>query len=239
MSRQSDPMDFRFLASRRKGVVAFATNQMTGVPEPKVVNFFTGLSLYVLVTGIENARNEEVVDRDEQGRETKRLETKGELRDYIARFDRDGSYRGSMKLDSNFHPVQLAAFDSGSLVIAGLDENRIPRIGLLNSSGQLLKYLKLPKDITDTSKSAERSFARSGLPAPVDVIAMFAQFYSNRGNVLLVRAGTATPIYEIRESGEVRAVRVKIPKWFDGGPSHPFRPQLVHRSPWRPVRSPK
>jgi hypothetical protein len=40
---------------------------------------------------------------------------------------------------------------------------------------------------------------------------MFAQFYSYNGNVLLVRFGTAIRVYEVRDSGEVRAVRVKIP----------------------------
>jgi hypothetical protein len=40
---------------------------------------------------------------------------------------------------------------------------------------------------------------------------MFAQFHAYNGNMLLVRAAIETPIYEIRESGEVRAVRVKLP----------------------------
>jgi hypothetical protein len=106
-----------------KGVITFATDQMSDIPEPRVENFFVGTSgLYALVAGIERARKEEVIDRDEQGREWRRIETKGEPRYYIARFDRDGSYRGSLKLDFKFHPIQLAAFDSGSFVMAGTDE---------------------------------------------------------------------------------------------------------------------
>ena len=74
-----------------------------------------------------------------------------------------------------------------------------------------MKYLQLPKDITENPKRAEKSFASSGLSASVDVIAILAQLHPYNGNVLLVRVGSATPIYEIRESGEVRPVRVKIP----------------------------
>jgi hypothetical protein len=206
------PDGLQILGFTPKGVIAFATNQMTDIPEARATDFFvTDSALYVLVTGIENARKEEIIYKDEAGQEKKRLETKGDSRDYIARFDRDGSYRGSLKLDFNFHPIQFAAFDSGSFVVAGLDESRVPRVGLLNSNGQLVKYLQLPKDITDKPKSAEKSFATSGLSASVDVIAMFAQFHAYSGNMLLVRAGSETPIYEIRESGEVRTVRVKIP----------------------------
>jgi hypothetical protein len=206
------PDGLQILGITPKGIIAFATNQMTDIPQPTASNFFVGSTgFYILVRGIENARKEEVIEKDEQGREWKRLKTKGESIDYIARFDRDGSYRGSLKLDNNFHPMQLAAFSSGTFVIAGLDEDRIPRVGLFNSGGQLVKYLQLPKDITDDPKRAEKSFANSELSASVDVIAMLAQLYPYNGNVLLVRAGSATPIYEIRESGEVWPVRVKIP----------------------------
>src|SRR5262249_26196038 len=122
-----------------------------------------------------------------------------------------GSYRGSLKLDSNFHPMQLAAFSSGTFLIAGLDEDKIPRVGLFNSGGKLVKYLQLPRDITDDAKRAGEAFASSGLSASANVIALLSQLYPYNENVLLIRSGSVTPIYEIRESGEVRPVRVKIP----------------------------
>jgi hypothetical protein len=196
-----------------KGIVTFTTSQMTDIPEPSPRNVYVSSSgIYILVTGLENVRNEEVTVKNADGQETKRTEKKGDSRDYIARFDRDGSYKGALKLDSDLHPVQLATFDSGIFVVAVVDPNKTPRVGLLNSSGQLLKFLQLPKDITDRQKSAEKSFAAaSGQSASTDVIAMLSQFYSSNGNVLLIRAGNVTPIYEIRESGEVRPVRLKIP----------------------------
>lgn len=200
---------WEILGFTSKGVVTFVKSQMTDIPQPRIENFFVGSSVYVLVTGIENARQEEVVYTDEEGKPLKRLETKGEPRNYIARFDRDGSYRGALKLDSDFHPLQVAAFDSGTFVAAGLDGSKKPQVALLNSRGQILKYLEMPKNLERT-KRAEKSSSKSGVAWPTDVIAMFTQLYSDDGLVLLVRAGT-TLIYEIQESGEVRAVSTMLP----------------------------
>lgn len=196
---------WEILGFTSKGMVTFAKSQMTDIPQPTINNFFVGSSVYVLVTGIENARQEEVVATDEDGKPVKFLRTKGEPRDYIARFDRDGSYRGALKLDSDFHPLQLAAFDSGTFVAAGLDGSKKPQVALLNSSGLILKYLEMPKNL-ESVKSGEKSFPESG----GDVIAMFTQLYSDDGLVVLVRDGTRL-IYEIQESGEVRAVKAMLP----------------------------
>ncbi|HKW19600.1 MAG TPA: hypothetical protein VJO35_18975 [Terriglobales bacterium] len=196
---------WEILGFTSKGVITFATSQMTDIPQPRIENFYVGSSVYVLVTGLDNARQEEVVDTDEEGKPVKFVRTKGDPIDYIARFDRDGSYRGALKLDSDFHPLQVAAFDSGTFVAAGLDGSNKPRVALMNSSGQILKYLEMPKNL-ESVKSSERSFSDSGS----DVIAMFTQVYSDNKLVLLVRAGT-TLIYEIQESGEVKAVKAMLP----------------------------
>jgi hypothetical protein len=196
------------VAFTQKGVVMFATNQMTDIPEPQMgPTFVAGSAVYAVVTGVENAKKEEVTGNDEAGKEVTWTKTNGESRSYIARFDSDGSYRGALKLDTGFQPAQLAAFGSGDFAAVGVDESKTLRVGVMNSRGQLWEYLQLPKDITDRPK---KSFDRIG-SASVDVIAMFASFSSYHGNVLLVSSGDVAPIYEIRETGELRAVRVKAP----------------------------
>ena len=104
--------------------------------------------------------------------------TVGERRYYIARFDLDGTYRGAMKLDRGFRTLQLAVFGSGDFAVTGVDENEKPEVEILNSTGQLLAYLNLPKDITEKPERAEKSFEKLGVgEASIDVIAMFAAFY--------------------------------------------------------------
>jgi hypothetical protein len=200
----------------KKGVVTFSTSQMTDIPEPRIGRMFMGeTSLYVLVEGTENAKQEEFVSEDETGKETKRSRTVGERRDYIARFDLDGTYRGAVKLDRGFRTMQLAVFGSGDFAIAGTNENEKAEVQILNSTGQLLAYLNLPKDITEKPERAEKSFEKLGIgDASIGVIAMFAAFYPYHGNVLLVRSGDLSPIYEIREGGEARSVRIKSPDGF-------------------------
>lgn len=195
----------------KKGVVTFSTSQMTDIPEPRPGRMFMGeTSLYVLVQGTENAKKEQVVSEDENRKEIKRSRTVGERGYYIARFDLDGTYRGALKLDRGFRTLQLAVFGSGDFAVAGVDENEKPQVEILNSTGQLLAYLNLPKDITEKPERAEKSFEKLGVgEASVDIIAMFAAFYPYHENVLLVRSSDLSPIYEIREGGEARSVRVK------------------------------
>jgi hypothetical protein len=201
-------------AFTKKGVVTLATNDMTEIPEPNMTSIFIGDSaLYALVSGVDNAKKVVVTEHDENGEELKLSRTVGERRDFIARFDLDGSYRGSIKLDAGFRPMQIAVFGSGDFAVAGVDEESVPRAWILNARGQFLTYLELPNDITDyRRKNVEKNFADSeGLDAATDVIAMFAAFYAYHGNILLVRSGNVSPIYEIREGGEAREVRVKAP----------------------------
>ena len=101
-----------------KDGVTFTIHPIEGVSDFRVSNFFIGSStVYLLVTGYENARKEEETIEDVNGQETKRAVTRGDLRHYIARYDGDGTYRSALKLDPGFDPMQLAAFDSGSFQI--------------------------------------------------------------------------------------------------------------------------
>lgn len=188
---------------------------MTEIPEPSVGDFFVSDSeVYILVTGIKNAK-EETFTEIHHGKEVRRTRKIGETHQYIARFSTDGSYKGAVSLDFPFRVIQIAAFDSGSFLIAGVDNNKVPRVAELDSSGQLQNYIKLDKDITDRQKATETAFKKTfGLDASADIIAMYAQFRPYHGNILLVRIHTDTPIYEIRDGGEARAVKVKAPEGF-------------------------
>jgi hypothetical protein len=202
------------IAFKNKSVVTFAMNQMTDTPDPHMGPVFvTDSQIYAIVSGTENAKKEEVISHDEAGKEIKYSRTIGDPRHYIARFDSDGTYRGALKLDAGFKPIQIAAFGSGDFAVGGVDENDTPRVAVLNSRGGFVEYLELPKDISDRPKSTAKAFDQA-MGASADspaVIAMFASFRSYNGNVLLVRSGSVAPVYEIRETGAARAVKIKSP----------------------------
>jgi len=193
-------------------LITLARWQVTDIPDPQFANFtIDSGSVYVLVNALENAKEEKVPYTDERtGKEAAWTRKTGERLQYIARFDRDGQYRGSTKLDHQLRVMQLGVFPSGTFAVAGVDETKTPRVALLSSSGVLIKFLDLGKDITDKPKSATSSFSTAiGADASPDVIAMFAQFYRSGDKLLLVRSITTTPVFEIRDSGEVHAIRVQ------------------------------
>lgn len=207
------PHEISILRFGPKEIVTFSASKITDVASPTTVDdFVSGSRLYMLVEG--DAHKEEVVKQLEDGSQKVHWETKEEPRSYIARFDEDGSYRGSVKLDLPFRPKRLSGFDSGGFVAAGFDEGKIWRVALLDSSGSLLKYVEFPKENEKSpEKSFERSFGTSAGDSNVgsSLFAALAGFFPYHGSVLYVRGHSGAPIYEISESGEVRVIKIKAP----------------------------
>lgn len=193
------------------GIVTFGTNKINDISSPALVRAFVASSgVYALVEGMENAEEEEHVVTLEDGKELRYRRTEGDTRYYIARFDSDGSYKGSLKLDSDFLPIQAAAFEGGNFLVGGLDAGKTPRIALLDSYGQVLKFLQLPKDKAEMPKPDKKSSDIE--PGSSEALAMLAQFVPYRADILFKRNLTDSLIYEISESGEARAVKIKVPE---------------------------
>jgi len=207
------PHDISILRLGPKEIVTFSASKISDVTDPTAVDDFVSDSrLYMLVEG--DAPKEKVVKRLEDGSQETYWETKGELRSYIARFDSDGSYKGALKLDLPFHATRLSGFESGGFIAAGFDEGKIWRVGLLDSSGSLLKYVDFPKEKEQSSeKTFEKSFGSTAADPGVvsGTFADFASFLPYHRSVLYVRGHSVAPIYEIRESGEVRMIKIRAP----------------------------
>ncbi len=209
------PRDISVLRLGPKEIVTFSVNKITDVAEPTMADdFISGSSLYMLVEG--DAHKEKVVKQLEDGNREVYWETKGEPRSYIARFDSDGSYKGSLKLDLPFHATRLSGFESGGFVAAGFDEGKVWRVALLDSSGTMLKYVDFPKEKEKSpEKSFERSFGNTGDSGAISfMFAALASFFPYHGSVLYVRGHSGAPIYEIQESGEVRTIKIKAPSGY-------------------------
>jgi hypothetical protein len=199
-----------------KGIVPFLTGQMNDIPTPFAHGGFVSQSaVYVGVDGIENPEQEDKTVEDAQGHKLKLRKTKGEQHRYIARFDKDGAYKGALKLGLPFYVAVFAAFESGTMVAQGLDENKIPRIGLLDSSGQLIRYLPLEKDMSAASEIPKKEISYGGAQADAGSIVMTSTFTPSNSKMLFLRSLASMRVYEIQESGEVRAVKIKAPDGYD------------------------
>src|SRR5262249_54610748 len=135
-----------------KGIVTFETNKISDIIEPKwVADFASDSELDMLIEG--NTRTEQRSKKTENGEDEVYWETTGERRYYIARFDADGSYKGALKLDLPFRPMQLSGFSSGDFLVTGPDDRHVIRLALLDSSGQLLRDIEFANE---SQESAEK-----------------------------------------------------------------------------------
>jgi hypothetical protein len=197
-----------------KGIVSFASDKMSDIPTPIAAREFISQSgVYLGVEGTENPKQETEILEDQEGRKLELHRTTGEKHSYIARFDKDGTYKGGIKLDLPFYAYTLAAFASGGLVAQGLDENKIPRVALLDSSAQLIRYLQLSKDMSAVSEIPKEDLKLDDgtTAADVAVVAMSSNFTAFNGKILFLRSLAGSRVYEIQESGQVRMVTIKPP----------------------------
>ena len=207
------PRSIEILKFDPNGIVTFETGKITDIVEPKwIADFVSDSTLYMLVEG--DTRTEQHTKKFDDGKEGTYWDTKGEPHYYIAQFDSDGSYKGASKLDLPFRPTRLSGFASGSFLTTGFDENKMLRIALLDSRGQLLRYIEFPKEKQEPAeKTVERSL---GLAASPEVAAMtlsgLVSFFPYQGNVLYVRGRSGAPIYEISAGGEAKSLKIKAPE---------------------------
>jgi hypothetical protein len=217
VDRTFPPHSIEVLKFDPKGIVTFETSKITDIAEPKwIADFVSDSTLYMLIEG--DAHTEQVTRKPEwlNGKEAVSWETKGEPHYYIAQFDPDGSYKGASKLDLPFRPTRLSGFRSGSFLTTGLDDSKKLRVALLDSRGQLLRYIEFPKEKQEAAeKIIERSFSFTESPdsAPT-TLAGLASFFPHQGNVLYVRSRSGAPIYEITAGGEAKAVKIKSPEGY-------------------------
>jgi hypothetical protein len=199
-----------------KGIVPFLSSQMTDIPTPSARSAFISDSIvYVEADSIENPEEKVETLEDDEGRKLTRRRVDGKRHKYLAQFDKDGKYKSSLKFDLPFDVYTLAAFESGTLVVQGMDENKIPRIARLDASGQLIRYLNLEKDMTAVSEIPKSQLNYGGDSADPGVIAMTSHFIASNKKILFLRAMASTRVYEIQESGEIRVVKIKAPEGYD------------------------
>ena len=206
-----------------EGVVPFLSDQMTDIPHPSA----TGLGLdpdisagkvSFRVSGIDDSKVKTTTWTDEDGHaHTDRDATDAAIH-YIARFDRDGTYKGAIKLDLPFLIFKFATFDSGTILAQGMDQNKAPRIALLDTSAQFMRYLDLRKDISTSLGASDEDVKCKGCTESALSVVISSYFIPWNGKMLFWRAFMNQPsVYEVQESGEARLVRLKATEEYEIG----------------------
>jgi hypothetical protein len=94
-----------------KNVMRFQSDKINDISNPKTRTFFvTQSSVYILTTGSIPQESTLQIKKPNGEIEQQRRAT---IQQFVARFGRDGSYRGAVSLDLNFTPYQVGVFPSG------------------------------------------------------------------------------------------------------------------------------
>ena len=132
---------------------------------------------------------------------------------YIAEFDRNGSYKESIELPMTDVLSHFAILPSGEFLVSGYDQlNSTPRLLFFNSSGQVVRNLDLP---------AARSFAGGNLSYGSSESMMASSrllgsvmFTAYKQDILVWRMGNNDPVLDVGPGGSVREVPLQLPPGF-------------------------
>jgi len=143
---------------------------------------------------------------------------------FVARFDIDGSYRGVKQLDGDFIAcTQLAMLNPNTLVLGAITPDRMPFLGLFQTSGQFIRKVELKGDMTftdDTKRSLDSSLVFNDEYKFNGYIQASALDNDGAGNVVLIRHSDAdtnreaikepTVFFTLTRDGDVK--RFVLPK---------------------------
>jgi hypothetical protein len=132
---------------------------------------------------------------------------------YVAEFERNGSYKGSIELPMSYQLSHLAILPSGEFVVSGYDQlNSAARLLLLDSSGQIVRSLSFPAARTSTDNSAPYGSIEAARASRNLIGSLVFTPYDQ--DVLLWRKGSSDPILDVGSGGRVREVPLHIPRGF-------------------------
>jgi len=214
--------DVLYISGDGKKVVRFSSFKITDVSKPVFKSYFVlDGGLYILATS--------TTQKDE----TTRFKTPSgkivtqpaySVKNYIVRFQLDGTYMGAIPLDVPFTPLQIGAFPGGEFLAAGrlTDGSHGPAIGLVKADGQFNRFVTLKGDIHRARKGpADADDKAAGLPlfgTTYERTLMGAESSSlivpYGRNLLLIRSGQRVPIFSISPGGEVKTVTPDVPTGF-------------------------
>lgn len=143
----------------------------------------------------------------------------------LSRFDLDGQYRGTLKMDGKFQACyKLGMIDKDRLVLMAENMDGTPFTGLYQVNGQFIKKIALPNDVRVAPKSKDpKDF---GLLEVVNdnEVANYEGFSTidndGDGNLFIVRrsaSGVTNPdfptvIYAVLPTGDVKSFKLEKPK---------------------------
>jgi hypothetical protein len=201
-----------------EGARSFSTKSIKGLYDVTFQGFFPSDSIVgLLVNATEDSKQSQYVVRSADGRETGAgTGYKGEHRDYIVEFDRQGNYKTTIQLSRDYHFWRVMALPDGDLVALAYDRgNAEARLFLLGAGGEVIRALAMPAKMEDTPALRE---GRSGPDLNrARAESSLSSYYLVRSGqrVLLYRAHSTAPLLEVGAGGFIREVPLSAPEGYE------------------------
>jgi len=138
---------------------------------------------------------------------------------FIARYSKGGVFERLIPLDISLQPYQLAIYDTGEILLSGLEmfpgtrgASHAPITVLFDSKGHLLRKLILPGDDDVYSKAArhDSDFVDLNYPAQGNLAVEYGDVaLGSDNNAYLIRRTLPTLLYKISRSGHVQRFKVE------------------------------
>jgi hypothetical protein len=202
-----------------KTVTRFGKEKINDIPRPSLLStFLVASDVYILTSG-SVPLGYEAKWRTSKGEVGSQQATKKST--FVAHFQRDGTYAGAVRLDLPFQPLHLGVFADGDFLIAGAVPSTMePRVAIVGSNGQLLRFVELKGDVhaqeeSDVSGKSQDPTAlprfkpSQGAPESLFDVVYGSQIARDGMNLLLFRP-TNGPVFSVSRSGEVRVHKLKV-----------------------------
>ena len=202
-----------------KQKAVYRISQVSDVTQPKALTFFPrGKFLYLLVRGYKGTGERRTLRRPDGSTESQVTYETPTF--YIAKFEENGAYRGAVELEVPFRPLQFGVFENGDFLVAGATQDLVQtRIAMVRSNGQFVKFIELTGDVHLKSSAADDE--KSALPESgkrfgdsLRDVLQTSKITADGGRLLLVRKGTAAPIFAFTSGAEVKPVNLDVPSGY-------------------------
>lgn len=214
------PPDFTksqlYSVSKSRGVIKYSLDAVSELRDSTVKTYSpTPSGVLFLVNATSEKDERHYISRGEGGTQVERTVHPGEHVDYFLKFDQVGAFQGKVEIDSSIRISRVAMFNSGTYLGIGLTQSDSSmHLMLFDENGGLLRLLEPPKQLAEIAQQEARSF---GSAQAIVGLTPLVQFVPFNEIIYVVPSGSPRAIFEVRSSGEITVLQLKLPKGLSVG----------------------
>lgn len=200
-----DPRDHTVIAVRGKKTQTYLPLKIPDLHDVFVMNYFPSDSIVgFLVRATRESPGAAGPGRSPAGVEWSKYHN------YIAIFDRNGSYKESIELAMNYSLSHLAVFPSGDFLVSGYDRvNSALQLLYLDSSGKIIRTLQIAASRLAADGNAPYGSAQSMMESTQLLGSIVFTAYNQ--DILIWRRNSNDPILDVAPGGTAREVPLQLP----------------------------